>query len=318
MLHRAVRAAPSDWIHAGRGARTALCAESLGDLGTDAQPLPHAANDDPAAKSLLSECTDHLARHPGKPATTVHNQLAHIAQHLAASDKAAVTKTTDIDAFLIGCAGRYARSTVADIAGSVRCFARFLLATGHISKSIWPGPSVSPVQPKFSERPRRAALGERAAPARRGHHLSARPTRLCAPADDERQMHRIRRGHLPASARHRLECCHAQDLAAEDRHGARRCRWCRLWPRRCGCSARDSVAARNMPAGDVFERMKMPFAPQAHLGPSPRHGHQACQGMAGLHAHWWPACAVSKFSCAYAAGQSGQAPPDALRPARAS
>ena len=40
---------------------------------------------------------------------------------------------TDIDAFLIGCAERYARSTVADIAGSVRCLARFLLATGHIS-----------------------------------------------------------------------------------------------------------------------------------------------------------------------------------------
>lgn len=61
---------------------------------------------------------------------------------------------TDIDAFLIGCAGRYARSTVADIAGSVRCFARFLLATGHISIELAES-VVSPVQPKF-ERPRRA------------------------------------------------------------------------------------------------------------------------------------------------------------------
>ena len=67
----------------------------------------------------------------------MHKKLAHIgklSEHLAASDKAWATMAlTDIDAFLIGCAGRYARSTVADIAGSIRCFARFLLATGRIS-----------------------------------------------------------------------------------------------------------------------------------------------------------------------------------------
>ncbi len=61
---------------------------------------------------------------------------------------------TDIDAFLIGRAQQYARSTVAGIAGSLRSFTRFLLATGHISINLADS-VISPVQPKF-ERPRRA------------------------------------------------------------------------------------------------------------------------------------------------------------------
>lgn len=42
---------------------------SLGDLGTDAQPLPHAANDDPAAKPKAP------SRVPGKPARRNHGAL---------------------------------------------------------------------------------------------------------------------------------------------------------------------------------------------------------------------------------------------------
>jgi hypothetical protein len=46
---------------------------------------------------------------------------------------------------LTGCAARYARSTVADIAGSVRCCARFLLATGRTSIELAES-VVSPMQ----------------------------------------------------------------------------------------------------------------------------------------------------------------------------
>jgi integrase/recombinase XerD len=110
------------------------------------------------ATMLLREYADHLARHRGNPETTVHKKLAHIgkfSEHLAASDKAwATLALTDIDAFLIGCTERYARSTVADIAGSIRCFARFLLATGRISVELAES-VISPVQAKF-ERPRHA------------------------------------------------------------------------------------------------------------------------------------------------------------------
>ena len=42
----------------------------------------------------------------------------------------------DVDDFLIDLAQRFARATVADIAGSVRSFSRFLLAMGRISVAI--------------------------------------------------------------------------------------------------------------------------------------------------------------------------------------
>jgi integrase/recombinase XerD len=142
------------------GARTALYALSrvhhVMGLKPPAWQPPQPAP--PPATTLLREYADHLARHRGNPETTMHKKLAHIgklSEHLAASGKTWGTMAlTDIDAFLIGCAERYARSTVADIAGSVRCFARFLLASGRISIELAES-VVSPMQPKF-ERPRRA------------------------------------------------------------------------------------------------------------------------------------------------------------------
>lgn len=85
-------------------------------------------------------------------------KLQHIGklwEHLSGQGKTWSTMAlTDIDAFLVACAQRYARSTTAGIAGSVRSFTHFLLANGHIS--IEPADSViAPVQPKH-ERPRRA------------------------------------------------------------------------------------------------------------------------------------------------------------------
>jgi integrase/recombinase XerD len=97
------------------------------------------------ATMLLREYADHLARHRGNPETTVDKKLVHIgklSEHLAVSDKAWATMAlTDIDAFLIGCTERYARSTVADIAGSISV---------ELAESV-----ISPMQAKL-ERPRRA------------------------------------------------------------------------------------------------------------------------------------------------------------------
>jgi hypothetical protein len=59
-----------------------------------------------------------------------------------------------IDDFLVDLAQRFARATVADIAGSVRSFSRFLLATGRISVALADS-VISPVPPRF-ERPRRS------------------------------------------------------------------------------------------------------------------------------------------------------------------
>ncbi|MGE0580191.1 MAG: tyrosine-type recombinase/integrase [Reyranella sp.] len=110
------------------------------------------------ATRFLREYADHLVRRRGNPAVTVHKKLQHVGkiwEHLAASGKTWCTMAlTDIDAFLIGCAERYAPSIVADIAGSVRCLARFLLATGRISTELAES-VVLPRRPRF-ERPRRA------------------------------------------------------------------------------------------------------------------------------------------------------------------
>jgi site-specific recombinase XerD len=112
----------------------------------------------PPATTLLREYADHLVHHRGNPERTVRHRLAHVEKltaHLARIGKTWETMAlTDIDAFLIECAGRYARSTVADLAGSARSFARFLLATGRITADL-AASIISPLQPKF-ERPRRA------------------------------------------------------------------------------------------------------------------------------------------------------------------
>ena len=142
------------------GARTALYALSRVYQAMGLNPAMWQAPQPPPppASALLEEFANHLVRRRGSPATTVHKKLDHIGKlfdHLAGDGKTWSTMAlTDIDDFLIACAQRYARSTVADIAGSVRSFTRFLLVTGRIlielAESV-----ISPVQPKF-ERPRHA------------------------------------------------------------------------------------------------------------------------------------------------------------------
>jgi integrase/recombinase XerD len=142
------------------GARTALYALSrvyqVMELGPPIwRATPRAR---PPTSALLRAYADHLARHRGNPKVTVHKKLDHVGKllkHLAGAGKGWRTMTVpDIDAFLIGCSSSYARSTTADIAGSVRSFARFLLATGRIAVDLAEA-VISPVQPKY-ERPRRA------------------------------------------------------------------------------------------------------------------------------------------------------------------
>jgi site-specific recombinase XerD len=110
------------------------------------------------ATALLRAYADHLARHRGSPAATVRKKLDYagkLLDHLSRHSRTWQTMTlSDIDEFLIKCSSCYARSTTADIAGNVRSFARFLLATGRISVDLAES-VISPVQPKF-ERPRRA------------------------------------------------------------------------------------------------------------------------------------------------------------------
>jgi integrase/recombinase XerD len=112
----------------------------------------------PPASALLQEYAEHLARYRGNPPATIDKKLAHVGKlsaHLADRDRTWSTMAlTDIDEFLVRCAQRYARATVADIACSVRSFVRFLLATARISSDLAES-VIAPVQPRF-ERPRPA------------------------------------------------------------------------------------------------------------------------------------------------------------------
>src|SRR5271157_3376180 len=164
------------------GGRTALYALSrvyqVMGLSLPAWQAAHRAR--PPVMTLLRAYADHLARHRGSPEVTVHKKLDHVGKvldHLAQQGKTWRTMTLlDIDEFLIGCSRRYARSTTAGIAGSVRSFARFLLATGRISVDLAES-VISPVQVRYERR---------------------------------------RRSHPVAAAGHRLERRHAHGRTAED------------------------------------------------------------------------------------------------------
>ncbi len=117
-------------------------------------PLPKVA----PKTIVLQEFVKHLAQHRGNPEPTIHKKLTHIKmllEHLEESGKTwDIMALTDIDAFLIGCSERYATITVANIAGSVRAFSRFLLASGRISVDL----AESVISPRLTklDRPRRA------------------------------------------------------------------------------------------------------------------------------------------------------------------
>ena len=127
-------------------------------------PLPwRAAPKEPQPQSpLLEDYAHHLSHRRGNPPTTVHKRLAQIGQfleHLGAGGEGWRTATLiDIDAYLVACADRCAPSTVADIAGGVRSFVRFLLSTGRISVDLGDA-IISPVHRKY-ERPRRSLAWE--------------------------------------------------------------------------------------------------------------------------------------------------------------
>lgn len=112
----------------------------------------------PPATALLQAYAEHLARRRGNPGTTIEKKLNHVKklqEHLAKDDNTwRSMKLVDIDGFLIACAGRFARPTVSNIACTVRCFSRFLFASGHISIDLADA-VVAPVQPRY-QRQRRA------------------------------------------------------------------------------------------------------------------------------------------------------------------
>jgi integrase/recombinase XerD len=107
---------------------------------------------------LLRDYAEHLRCHRGNPESSIVKKIDHAGKLLGELQRRGKTchrlSLPDIDAFLIACSGRYARTTTADIASSVRSFARFLLFSGRIHADLADA-VISPVQPRFAQ-PRRA------------------------------------------------------------------------------------------------------------------------------------------------------------------
>lgn len=142
------------------GARTALhaWALALSELGEPvpnwAPPaVPHAWPD-----PLLERFAEYLAEYRGNPAATRHKKLTHIAGFLTSlqARHCPVARLTlqDIDVFILAHAKRDAKTTVADIASSVRSFLRFLHTTGRLETDL--APSVMAPIVRRGERPLRA------------------------------------------------------------------------------------------------------------------------------------------------------------------
>ncbi|WP_198139641.1 site-specific integrase [Ralstonia sp. A12] len=127
-------------------------------MGLSVSPWQSIERRRPPATAVLRDYAGHLRQHRGNPEVTIRKKLDHVGklfEHLRRSRKSwRHLSLPDIDAFLIECASHYARSTTADIASTVRSFARFLLASGRIRTDLADG-VISPVQPRF-ERPQRA------------------------------------------------------------------------------------------------------------------------------------------------------------------
>ncbi len=210
------------------GTHLALASSSLRSLrrayeiaGTPVPPWKPVECRPAPATAVLCDYAAHLGQHRGNPEVTVRKKLDHVGkllEHLHRSGKSwRQLSLPDIDAFLIGCAHRYARSTTADIASTVRSFARFLLVSGRIRADLADA-VISPVQPRF-ERPRPALPWEDVQ-----RLLRAVDTSTARGLRDHALLLMMstygpwrRRSDRPAIAAHRLERRHAADVPPQDR-----------------------------------------------------------------------------------------------------
>jgi integrase/recombinase XerD len=131
-------------------------------LGLDPPNWQTTAAKRSAATPLLRAFAAYLINHRGNPEITVRKKLAHVDKLLSHLRRRALgwrtMQLSDIDRFLIECARCYARTTTADIAGSVRTLLRFLQATGR-RDTAFAESVIAPVKRKH-ERPRKALAWE--------------------------------------------------------------------------------------------------------------------------------------------------------------
>ena len=141
-------------------ARSALRAWAQA-LEAQGYPVPQwepAARPPRLPSPLLAAFADHLQQHRGISPATINNNVQRIKAFLeflrARGCRLQRLQLSDVDAFIVECSGRFARTTVARVCGSVRAFLRFLRATERMSGDL----ALSVVAPAVhkGERPLRA------------------------------------------------------------------------------------------------------------------------------------------------------------------
>ena len=141
-------------------ARSALStwALTLSGLGKTLPPWSTVSKRIPPEPPLLREFSEHLRELRGNPETTIRSKLLHIRKFMVFMRRRhrqlQHVRLPDIDAYLMHCRRRFARSTVCDIGGSVRRFMSFLVETGRTTVDLSPLVTVPVVRP--AERPYRA------------------------------------------------------------------------------------------------------------------------------------------------------------------
>ena len=101
---------------------------------------------------------DYLRDVRGSPTTTIHKKLTQLTAfdryRRAHGWSGLPIRLTEIDAYVVACRGRLARTTVADICSTIRSYLRFLHVTGQMAADL--SRSVMAPTVRTAERPHRA------------------------------------------------------------------------------------------------------------------------------------------------------------------
>jgi integrase/recombinase XerD len=154
------RSRDADVEYVLHGARVALHAwsDGLQRLGETLPLWRPTAEPSKPQPSLLREFAASMREHRGNPENTIHKKITHtegFLEFLRRRRRRVVDlRLSDLDAYVVKCAKRYAPATVSDVCSTLRSFTRFLRASGRISVDLAPS-VIGPVVRKYA-RPHRA------------------------------------------------------------------------------------------------------------------------------------------------------------------
>ena len=144
-------------LHSARSALRAW-SDGLQRLGETLPPWRPTTEPSQSQLPFLREFAAYMREHRGSPESTIHKKITHtegLLEFLRHRRRRVVDlRLSDLDAYVVKCAKRYAPVTVCDVCSTLRSFTRFLRASGRIPVDLAPS-VLSPVVRKGA-RPHRA------------------------------------------------------------------------------------------------------------------------------------------------------------------